>query len=251
MTGVKGSLQYRSIVVRYRPWQRSALIVLICALLLAVMLISTWMARSSFTETERRLVIENSRLQKDLLRTQKERDTAEQQLANIQLGANIDRVAVSDVRDDLKNYQDTIAGLTEEISFYKGLMSPSERDRGLSIRSLDFYRSSAEPHIQFKLVLQQTAVKHKLLKGTVRIVLVGQQQVADGVVADRRYALADLSTDIDKKDIALRFKYFHNIEGELVLPVGFDVQKVELVARATEPKKVQIEKTYNWQLQEY
>jgi hypothetical protein len=98
-------------------------------------------------------------------------------------------------------------------------------------------------------VLQQTSLKHRLLKGSVRVVIVGEAKNPEGVSVLRRYALADLAEDINVIDIPLRFKYFQNIEGELRLPNGFNVQKIELVARAISPKKVQIEKTYDWNVQ--
>jgi Family of unknown function (DUF6776) len=249
MAEVKGSKQYRSIVVRYRPWCRVALIGLLLAIMLVIAFASTWVARSDFVILEKRLLNENGQLQQDLHMANNQKDEAQQQLVNQQMAASVDRTSVDDVRQELKDYQDKIAELTEEISFYKGLMSPSERDKGLSVRDLDIYKT-ASPHLfQYKLVLQQTALKHRLLKGSVRVVIIGQAKNSEGVNIQRRYALADLSEDIKAVDIPLRFKYFQNIEGELKLPNGFNVQKIELVARAISPKKVQIEKTYDWQVQ--
>ena len=249
MAIVKGSKQYRSIVVRYRPWQAPALIVLVVLLMALVAIVAIGFTRSNFVELEARLLAENQHLTSRLHASNKQKENAQQQLANLKLSADVDRESVDGVQKELKNYQDKIAELTEEIGFYKGLMSPSERDRGLSVRGLDVYRT-ASPHIfHYKLVLQQTALKHQLLRGSVRVVIVGQALNDQGVATARRYALADLSAEVKAVDIPLRFKYFQNIEGDIKLPEGFDVQKVELVARATSPKKVQIEKTYEWSIQ--
>ena len=249
MTTVKGTKQYKSIVVRYRPWQRSAFIVLAFALMLAVAFFSTWLARSNFAELEKQLMDENYRVKTDLLLLQKDKEAIEQQLANAKMAADVDRGSVSNVQQEVKSYQDKIAELTEEIGFYKGLMSPSERERGLSVRGLDIYKTSFADTFQYKLVLQQTALKHQLLRGSVRVVIIGQVLNEQGVSVARRYALADLSEEVKEVDIPLRFKYFQNIEGELTLPEDFNVQKIELVARASSPKKVQIEKTYDWRVQ--
>lgn len=243
---------YRSIVVRYRPWQRMVLIVAVIGLLLAVGVLSAFWGGYHTNTAQQKLSLELNTLQKRFLKTQKQRDQAEQQLANAHLGADVDRRSVNDVRVVLREHQQTITELNEEISFYKGLMSPSERERGLSVRSVEWYKTNKPGHVQFKLVFQQTALKHRLLRGSVRVVLVGWVNAEDGAqVTERRYALSDLSEDVKKKDIPLRFKYFQNLEGELVLPEGFDVQKVELVARALAPKKVQIEQTVDWHLQDH
>ncbi|WP_339673596.1 DUF6776 family protein [Dasania marina] len=249
MVDVKGSSQYRSIVVRYRPWQRVVLIVVIVLLLLAVAGGSAWWTRAHYTQLHKQLLAENHALNKQLPRVKQQRDVAEQQLANISTGADVDRAAVAGLQIELKNHQNKIAELTEEIGFYKGLMSPSERERGLSVRDMEILATAAEQVYQYKLVLQQTALKHRLLKGSVRVVLVGTAPNEQGMPSQRRYALADLSPELKTVDIPLRFKYFQNIEGELTLPVGFDVQKIELVARASSPKKVQIEQTYEWKVQ--
>ncbi|MGK0442861.1 MAG: hypothetical protein ACJA0N_002680, partial [Pseudohongiellaceae bacterium] len=180
MAIVKGSKQYRSVVVRYRPWQRSAVIILAFGLILAVAFSSTWLARSDFLELEQRLVDENHELKNNLLLATKEKDDASQQLANLKMAATVDRVSVDDVQQELKSYQDKIAGLTEEISFYKGLMSPSERDRGLSVRDLNIYKTASPHQFQYKLVLQQTSLKHRLLKGSVRVVIVGEAKNPEG-----------------------------------------------------------------------
>lgn len=248
MSEVKGSSQYRSVVVRYRPWQPIVLLVLIVALLLLVAALSVWWGRTD-TRTNIATLIE----QRDHYLTQwqsvrHQRDDLEQQLANLSVGAKVDRESVNSVRLLLKDSEQTIADLTEEISFYKGLMSPSELDKGLSIRGLELTPIPDSKRIHFKLVLQQTALKHGLLKGSVSVTLVGVETDEQGKVVERRYPLAELSDDISKNTIALRFKYFQNIEGDLLLPENFNVQKVALIAKAVTPKKVVVEELINWSL---
>lgn len=249
MVDVKGSSQYRSIVVRYRPWQRAAVLVAFVLLLVLVAGASAYVTQTDFEQLKNNLLAENAGYKKQLLLVTKQRDSAEQQLANITMGADVDRATVDGLRIELKDNQDKIAELTEEISFYKGLMSPSERERGLSVRDVEILATAVEGVYHYKLVLQQTALKHRLLKGSARVVLIGSAVNEKGEQIQRRYALADVSADLKTVDIPLRFKYFQNIEGELTLPAGFEAQKIELVARATSPKKVQIEQTYEWKVQ--
>ncbi len=166
---------------------------------------------------------------------------ASQGLANSSVGAEIDRQAVADVRGTVRDHKQTIAELKEEIAFYKGLMSPSDREGGLGIRSWEIYGTNVPQQFQFKLIVQQLARKHVLLNGNVTIILQGKQ---DG--KSKNLSLHQLSEQIKTQNVSLRFKYFQYIEGELILPVGFVPENVDIVAKAEKPKKVQVEKQYKW-----
>jgi hypothetical protein len=70
----------------------------------------------------------------------------------------------------------------------------------------------------------------------------GKQEVA--------YPLSELSKDFDDKASTLHFRYFQAIEGELVLPLGFEPKGITLVARASKPRKSKAKKQFPWELQE-
>jgi len=89
--------------------------------------------------------------------------------------------------------------------------------------------------------LQQLALKHNVLKGSVSVSVVGIQ---DGL--QKTYSLGQLLVGQESAALKLRFKYFQNIEGELQLPSGFEPQRVDVVAKATSPKSVEVEKHYGW-----
>ena len=120
-------------------------------------------------------------------------------------------------------------------------MAPTERERGLSIRSWEVYPTGDPRRFQFKLVVQQLAVKHALLKGGVTVQLVGKQNGVEQI-----FPLNILSEQIETMPARLRFKYFQYVDGELQLPEGFSVERVDIVAKATAPKAAQIEKHYSW-----
>ena len=157
------------------------------------------------------------------------------------MGAEIDRQALENVRGTVREHRQTIAERNEEISFYKGLMSPTDRERGLGIRSWELYSSADPRRFQFKLILQQLAVKHRLLRGNVAVELVG---TLAGEV--KKLSLHRVSAQIKEQQIDLRFKYFQYVEGELELPVGFVPERVDIVATASKPKAVQVEKQFGW-----
>lgn len=244
MTKVKGSPQFRSVVVRYEPRRRARVVIVSLVAVVAIAAASALLGSSVVYDQLLSAKQERDQLTDALVESEQARQYSEQQLANLSTGAEMDRQAVDEVRATIKEQRQQIAALNEEIGFYKGLMSPTERERGLSIRGWEIYPTANPLRFQYKLLIQQLAVKHQVLKGSVSVVIAGRE----GEV-EKSINLADLSAEAATHNMPLRFKYFQNIEGELELPVGFTPQRVALVAKATKPKKVQVEKHYGWIVQ--
>ena len=59
-------------------------------------------------------------------------------------------------------------------------------------------------------------------------------------------SLRDLSAEQDQLDIRLRFKYFQNIEGELVLPDNFVPDRMQVAAVSVEPVEKSINQNFSW-----
>lgn len=244
MNSVTGSKQYRSVVVVDRPGRRMAIRIAVIVALFVVAGAAYWVGGRVTLSDYERLVEENLVLQQNLASTTADLDQVRQKLANQSLDSEVDRQAVEEIRAAVREHKQTIAKLNEEISFYKGLMAPTESERGLGIRSWEVYPTSDPNRFQYKLVMQQLAVNHKVLSGEVTVTLVGRM-----AGEERSFTLDILSEDVDKKDIRLRFKYFQYIDGEVQLPEGFVVDRVDILARASAPKVVQVEKHYGWIVQ--
>lgn len=244
MDTVVGSKQYRSIVVHDRPGRRLAIRLGVLILLLVASAAAYWIGGRETLGAYQQLKVDYQQAQQALTETQQELAKLSQRLTNQKMGSEVDRQAVEEIRAVVREHKETITKLNEEISFYKGLMAPTERERGLGIRSWEVYPTAEANRFQYRLVMQQLAVKHSVLSGAVSVMLVGRHQ---GV--EQSYSLDILSNEVDKKDIRLRFKYFQYIDGELQLPEGFVVDRVDIVASATKPKKVKVEKHFGWVVQ--
>ena len=85
------------------------------------------------------------------------------------------------------------------------------------------------------------ATQHSVISGELNITLVGRR---GGEL--ERLGLYQVSDAVDSEDIKLRFKYFQNVEGELILPEGFTPERIELVARSTGKNAAEANKTFNW-----
>jgi len=238
---VVGSQQYRSVVVKAQPIKRLRTALAWVLLLVFVAALAYWRGGVAMASDHQQLRDERDHLVAQLAEISVKYQDASQGLTNSTVGAQIDQQALEDVRATVREHRQNIAELNEEISFYKGLMAPTDRERGLGIRSWELYSSLDPQRFQFKLILQQLAVKHLLLRGTVTVELVGTQ-----AGAIKRLPLHNLSPQVEGQKIDLRFKYFQYVEGELELPAGFVPERVDIVALASKPKKVQVEKQFPW-----
>ena len=245
MITVTGSKQIRSVVVPYRPGRKRLYICAVLALLALASALSYWLGGYAIKRDYLQLKAERELMIKELQESEATREEISQRLANASLGAEVDRNTVNEIRATVREHQQTIAGLNEEISFYKGLMAPTEREKGLGIRSWEVYSTNDPRRFQFKLTAQQLAHKHRLLKGSLSVRLVGQLLGEEEVIP-----LSSVSEQIEGQNMKLRFKYFQNFDGELQLPEGFEPQRVDIVAKATTPKAVQIERRYGWIVQQ-
>ncbi|MDO3386715.1 hypothetical protein QWI17_12785 [Gilvimarinus sp. SDUM040013] len=241
MSAVKGSTQYSLKVVPHRPARRF-LIVLMLLLVVVVCIAGAYFAGYwQGTGTQSNALQQLERLRVELQDSQAESEQLRQQVANLSLASEVDQYASEEVRTEVMELRQQIASLETDISFYRGLMEPSESNSGLTIGDVNLVETSQAGRFSFKVVMQQLATNHQVLNGTLNVDVIGR---SNGGVT--RVPLYQLSDDIDSEDIKLRFKYFQNVEGELTLPEGFEAQKLELSAQAAGRDGGKVSKSYSW-----
>jgi hypothetical protein len=158
---------------------------------------------------------------------------------------DVDAGALEIVRQELASEQEMIAELDRGIRFYKSLMAPGEVAEGLSVRSIDLSDNGKSGRYQFRVLVQQNSRKHALMTGTLNVSIAGMR-AGEAVEFD----LSELSRQVPKADIRLRFKYFQAIDGELELPEGFDPQLMRVTATSTKPRRSEVSEEFPWAVQE-
>jgi hypothetical protein len=184
-------------------------------------------------------------MKSELIRARETIDTLEADLDVVQTRYAVDRQALEMVRRDIASQKEQIANLEEGIGFYRGLMAPGEIAQGLSLRRPELIPQEEPATYAFRIIAQQDAQKHQLLKGELSAEVFGQlfnQQVS--------YPLAQLSEDLENNVVALRFRYFQSVEGVLTLPEGFEPQGISIVATVSSPHKSEASERFVWQVQE-
>lgn len=172
-------------------------------------------------------------------------DAARNQLEVERKRHELDRRALEMVRSEIAGDKAQIAELEEELRFYRSLMTPGSIEKGVSLRAPELVQNSVSNKIALRIVVQQKARKHEMVKGKLIVRIIGDlagQQVS--------YSLSELAEGVESEAVTLQFRYFQSVEGELLIPQGFEPKQISVTATTTKPQKTELGETYPWQLQE-
>ena len=169
---------------------------------------------------------------------QRKIDQLEQRAATLARSDQISRDANGDLQSTLAERDEEIAGLRADVAFYERFVGATAQRRGLAVHELQLQPSS-ELSWHFVATLTQN-----LNRGAVNA---GRLQVSvEGTRAGRlqRLAWADLRQQPNAPGVEYSFKYFQQVEGDLVLPADFKPTRVavRLVPQSGSP----MEQSFSW-----
>ncbi|WP_086930965.1 DUF6776 family protein [Agarilytica rhodophyticola] len=245
MAIVKGTKQHPVRIVEHRPAKRAIIWLVLLGLAAAASASSYFYGHWEGMAQQKSALAKASRLEVELKDAHLLVKDLEQRVANVNLGAEVDRKASEEVRQEVIALKEQISQLQEENSFYRGLMAPTKDKKGLTFGAVELSSVEKPRTYHYKVVVQQLASNHRLLKGTLQYKVVGRS-----LGSDVSYRLDQLSDQIKTESIRLRFKYFQTIEGELQLPEDFEPKGIELVAQTTGKNSVTVEKRFGWLVEE-
>ena len=239
---VKGSKQEKMVVVPYRPGRR---FVLVCLLVLSIGASAIGSFMFGYSNTLRSQQSEQAtqqELSEQLIGVETENSELRRQVAILDRSSVMDQRATEEVQTTIIGLRDRVAQLEQDIVYYRQVVSAETEDTGLIISQLDIDATRESNRYRYKLVLrQQDADGDTSLIGHVNINLVGSQGEEQQILS-----LRDLSAEQDQLNIRLRFKYFQNIEGELVLPDNFVPDRLQVAAVSVEPVEKSINQNFSW-----
>ena len=229
-------------VVPYRPGRR----VLFTLLLLTGVAVSAaggWgYAYYTTVLTQQGEQAEKRELSAQLTDLRQENEALKRQIAILDRSSAVDQQTGAELQETLTALRQRVAQLEEDVLFYRQVVEEEADETGLVIGQLDIDATRSPDRYRYKLVMrQQDADGDTYLTGHVNINLVGQLHDQQVILP-----LRDLSEFEDELDIRLRFKYFQNIEGELALPEGFQPDRIQIAAVATEPVSKRINEDFGW-----
>lgn len=234
---VKGSKHYPMKVVPHRPLRewgvRAGVVLAFVGVLAASYAHRQWHNKSMIEELAQTKV--------NLVQAQATETQLRQQLANVAVGAEVDRQSSQDVRQEISALKEQVQLQQQQLKFYRTLMNPAEGKQGLAIGELE-YTSAGEPsHYHYSLKVLQLANLDQIteFEGDWHFKLVGKQQGQW-----RGLELKDITPNYASDTSKLKFKYFQTLSGDIVLPEGFEPEYTELEAKA--PGKAAVSKRFKW-----
>lgn len=229
------------VVVPHRPLYKTMIFIAFLAALAAFSYLTHELGMDRGLALKVEVVKERDEISRQLTDATRTMEQMRQEMADLKVGGEIDDKANEEVRQTIESLQEQIAQLNEEISFYKGVMLPNVANKGLRIERLDV-SSNAPGRVKYSLLLTQVVDKHDYIQGGVQISLLGQ--VGN---QEQKFLLSEL--DKEKEDaIRFRFRYFQNINGELMLPDGFEPREFMIVAQSSGSNAQRLEKRFDWPL---
>ena len=230
------------IVVPHRPIRR---LVIGAAIGLCVLVSTVGGAYYGFTrgvDAQSAELMARGELDAMLQAVSAENEELRRRIALAQREGEVDQRAAQEVSGELNALQHRLAELESDVQYYRQVVSEQTGSTGLMISRFDLTPTDKANTKRYKLVLrQQDADGDTYLEGRVNVTLAGRQS---GQL--KRLALREVSSEQDEDAIRLRFKYFQNVEGEIVVPDGFVPEKIEISAVAEAPVAKRVDQEFEW-----
>ena len=154
---------------------------------------------------------------------------------------DIDREAYRDVESSLTALQAKIQEQTDEIAFYRGIVSPTDGTAGLRVQNLKLTRGKSERAYVIRLVLVQSLKHDRKVSGDVSLSIEGEQS---GELAS--YDYSQLLPSDSSAAWPFSFRYFQDFDREIVLPDGFTPEKIKIEVRSRTRSVASIEASFSW-----
>ena len=174
------------------------------------------------------------------LRTQAARiDTLEQEVATLKRSDQISRQANSELQGTLAERDEEIASLRADIAFYERFVGGTAQRRGLAVHELTL-QPQRDPQIwHFVATLTQNLNRGAVNRGRLLV----SAEVSNGGRM-QKLSWSDLRQQRNAPGIEYSFKYFQQVEGDLVLPAG--VKPVRVIARLVPASGAAVEQSFTW-----
>jgi hypothetical protein len=229
--------RYR-IVPRQPSRRRFALTLLALAWVASVAaawIAATYTAAPGLVYTVERL----RQVEKQLGRQQGQLRELSQREATLAVSDRISRAANTEIQATLAERDEEIAGLRADVAFYERLVGSTSQRKGLNVHLAEF---AVEPGgtWQYQIMLTQTLNRGAISEGQMRFLVEG--------VRDGQLATVDWDELHQKPSAASQeysFRYFQQLNGNVMLPRDFTPQRVKVMLRGAD---VAVEQAFDWKL---
>lgn len=154
--------------------------------------------------------------------TSGEAERLRQQVATLTRSDEISRTANAELQRTLAARDEEIAGLRADVAFYERFVGATGQRRGLSVHDLHMEPAN-ESAWHFTATLTQSLVRDADVRGRLTLSVEGTQ---DGKL--RKLDWPALRGEGNAAPREFAFKFFQQVEGDIVLPAGFEPVRVQV-----------------------
>jgi hypothetical protein len=141
----------------------------------------------------------------------------------------------------LGDLQSQLARQSDDLAFYRSIVSPADGIQGLRIQRFEVLPGVAPREVQLRLTLVQAMRHESIVAGLAQITLLG---VEGGAPA--RHSVGDLLGK-PRAELPFSFRYFQTIEQTVVLPEGFEPFETEVRVRSSK-LRAPVQQTFAWKV---
>jgi hypothetical protein len=174
-------------------------------------------------------------------RLEKENKRLNARVAELEMARRLDRDAYGQVERTLGDLQSQLARQSDDLAFYRSIVSPADGIQGLRIQRFEVLPGAAPRQVLLKLTLVQAIRHESIVAGLAQMTMVGMK---DGAPA--RFSVGDLLGK-PRAELPFSFRYFQTIEQTVVLPEGFEPFETEVRVRSSK-LRAPVQQTFAWQV---
>jgi len=162
----------------------------------------------------------------------------EQRVATLARSDQISRDANRDLQGTLAERDEEIAGLRSDVAFYERFVGSTAQRRGLNVHELHMQRQSGQAW-HFTATLTQNLNRGAVNRGGLTLSVEASR---DGRM--QKLAWPQLRQQPAPPALEYSFKYFQQLEGDVLLPPG--MQPVRVVVRLQPESGAVVEQSFTW-----
>jgi hypothetical protein len=210
-----GKLVVRSHAPRRRAMLSAAAALLAAAVLYGAFELGRYYAGFRLMDSVRGALSASSRIAK----LEAENGRQREQLAAADVARRVDREGYKQVERSLGDMQSQIARLTQDLSFYRGLVQPDSLVH-VKVQQMQIVPEAAAGTYRLKFVLMQTGKPDNIVAGNAALSIEGLQRNKPATLT-----LAQVSPN-HRSGLAYSFRYFQDYDEPVMLPPGFEPTRI-------------------------
>ena len=161
-----------------------------------------------------------------------------QEISTLRRSDQISREANRDLQRTLAERDEEIAGLRADVAFYERFVGATGQRRGLSVHELKL-QPERDDAWRFVATLTQNLNRGAINSGRLTVSVEGMRE---GRL--QRLAWSELRQQTAEPGLEYSFKYFQQVEGNLILPAGFE--PLRMTVRLVPEGGSAVEQSFPW-----